>query len=122
MLYEVITVSYPYEAMTAKQLELLRELVPNVARVGILLNPANPEHERVLPAIEAAARHTVITSYSIHYTKLYDRIAYFRGLALKHHCSPHAALVDPFHQVLRASRLPYQVNGASLHVDKSRSP
>jgi len=51
-------VSYPYEAMTAKQLELLRELVPNVARVGILLNPANPEHERVLPAIEAAARHT----------------------------------------------------------------
>jgi len=51
-------VSYPYEAMIAKQLELLRELVPNAGRVGILRNPANPEHERVLPAVEAAARHT----------------------------------------------------------------
>lgn len=51
-------VSYPYEALAAKQLELLREVVPKAARVGVLLNPANPEHERVLPAVKAAAHHT----------------------------------------------------------------
>jgi putative tryptophan/tyrosine transport system substrate-binding protein len=51
-------VSYPYEAMAAKQLELLREVVPKAARVGILLNPANPEHEHVLPAVQTAARRT----------------------------------------------------------------
>ena len=43
--------------LTAKRLELLRELVPTTARVAVLVNPANvPNTESTLRDIEAAAR------------------------------------------------------------------
>lgn len=38
-----------------KQLELMREAVPSVRRVGVLLNPANPGRPLVLEAIRSAA-------------------------------------------------------------------
>jgi len=38
----VTGLSYYYEAITAKKLELLKELVPGLARVGVLRNPLNP--------------------------------------------------------------------------------
>ena len=34
--------SYYYEAITAKKVELLKEFVPQLARVGVLRNPLNP--------------------------------------------------------------------------------
>jgi putative tryptophan/tyrosine transport system substrate-binding protein len=43
--------------LTAKRLELLRELVPGAARVGVLVNPANvPNTESTLRDVEPAAR------------------------------------------------------------------
>src|SRR5947209_8329767 len=42
--------------LTAKRLELLRELVPGAARVAVLVNPANPVNtETTLKDVEAAA-------------------------------------------------------------------
>ena len=43
--------------VTAKRLELLRELVPGAARVAVLVNPANAANaETTLRDVEAAAR------------------------------------------------------------------
>jgi putative ABC transport system substrate-binding protein len=42
--------------LTAKRLELLRELVPAVTRVAVLLNPAGPAPETTLRDVETAAR------------------------------------------------------------------
>jgi putative tryptophan/tyrosine transport system substrate-binding protein len=43
--------------VTAKRLELLRELVPGAARVAVLVNPANPSNSgSTLRSLEAAAR------------------------------------------------------------------
>src|SRR5262249_16353559 len=42
--------------VTAKRLELLRELVPGGARVAVLVNPTNPVVETTLKGTELAAR------------------------------------------------------------------
>ena len=42
--------------LTAKRLELLRELVPAATRVAVLVNPAGPAPETTLRDVEAAAR------------------------------------------------------------------
>jgi putative ABC transport system substrate-binding protein len=39
-----------------KQLELLREMAPQVANVGVLVNQSNPNNDRFMPAVQAAAR------------------------------------------------------------------
>ena len=43
-------------ALMGKQLEMLREILPNVSRVGALWNPANPGNAPQLREVEAAAR------------------------------------------------------------------
>ncbi len=42
--------------LNAKRLEILKEAVPEAARIGALWNPANPVHGPSLKVIEAAAR------------------------------------------------------------------
>jgi putative ABC transport system substrate-binding protein len=42
--------------LTAKRLELLREALPNLTRVAVLVNPAVRGHERVPPEVEEQAR------------------------------------------------------------------
>jgi ABC-type uncharacterized transport system substrate-binding protein len=42
--------------LATKRLELLRELVPGLARVAVLVNPANPNTEPTLKDVETAAR------------------------------------------------------------------
>ena len=43
-------------AMEAKRLQLLHELVPNVAVVAIIVNPNNPQAAEQLQDLQAAAR------------------------------------------------------------------
>ncbi|MBI3636145.1 MAG: ABC transporter substrate-binding protein, partial [Candidatus Rokubacteria bacterium] len=42
--------------LSVKQLELLRDVVPGAARIGVLWNPTTPSHAPALTATEAAAR------------------------------------------------------------------
>lgn len=42
--------------LSAKRLELLKETVPRIRRVGVLLNPDNPVNGPVLKAMEPVAR------------------------------------------------------------------
>jgi alpha-beta hydrolase superfamily lysophospholipase len=42
--------------LAAKRLELLRELVPDITRVAVLVHPANPNTKPTLKGVEAAAR------------------------------------------------------------------
>ena len=49
--------------LTAKRLELLRELVPAATVVAVLLNPTTPNADEQLSEIQKAAR---ITGQSIH--------------------------------------------------------
>ena len=44
-----------------KQLEMLREILPNLRRVGLLFNPANPVQRAALSSTEAAAQGLGIT-------------------------------------------------------------
>jgi putative ABC transport system substrate-binding protein len=39
-----------------KQLQLLRELIPNTARFGVLADPAFPDTQPIIPDVQAAAR------------------------------------------------------------------
>jgi len=46
--------------LTAKQLQLLKELMPTLTSVIFLWNPEEPFHSRAIPHVEAAARALVI--------------------------------------------------------------
>ena len=48
--------SFLFPELTAKRLELLKEAVPRVTRVAVLLNPGNPANGPALKAMEAAAK------------------------------------------------------------------
>jgi putative ABC transport system substrate-binding protein len=52
----VTGLSFYYEAITAKKLELLKELVPGLARVGVLRNPPNPGDPIFWKEAEVAAQ------------------------------------------------------------------
>jgi putative ABC transport system substrate-binding protein len=52
----VTGLSYYHEAITAKKLELLKELVPGLARVGVLRNPLNPGDPIFWKETEVAAQ------------------------------------------------------------------
>ena len=43
-------------ALGAKRLELLRELVPNVTAISLLVNPKNPDSEFEMQDVQEAAR------------------------------------------------------------------
>jgi len=51
----VTGVSLMNPEVTAKQLELLREVMPRLARVGVLMNPANPNYALTFAALQRAA-------------------------------------------------------------------
>ena len=52
----VTGISFVSGELTAKRLELLRELVPGAARLAVLVNPNSPLTETTLKDLEAAAR------------------------------------------------------------------
>src|SRR6266487_4048574 len=41
--------------LVAKQLEILKEAVPQATRIGVLFNPTTPSHPPALQAVEAAS-------------------------------------------------------------------
>ena len=49
----------------AKQLELLRQLVPGLARLGVLLNPANAGHSSALVNLIDAAIVGIVDSIEV---------------------------------------------------------
>ena len=51
--------------LSSKQLELLKEAVPRVARVAVLWNPGNPWHRLALQGAEAAARSLAVQLRSV---------------------------------------------------------
>jgi putative ABC transport system substrate-binding protein len=51
--------------LNAKRLELLKEAVPEAARIGALWNPANPIHGPSLKVIEAAARRLKVQLHAM---------------------------------------------------------
>jgi putative ABC transport system substrate-binding protein len=54
----VTGINFLTSELTAKRLELLRELVPAAARVAVLVNPENPTTETTLTDLESWARAT----------------------------------------------------------------
>ncbi|HEV2547532.1 MAG TPA: ABC transporter substrate-binding protein [Stellaceae bacterium] len=52
----VTGIAFMFTRLGAKNLELLRELVPKAAVVGVLINPSNPNAEPQLMDVEPAAR------------------------------------------------------------------
>ena len=52
----VTGLSFYNEAITGKRLELLKEVVPGLARVGVLRNPLNPSHPIYWKETEVAAQ------------------------------------------------------------------
>jgi putative tryptophan/tyrosine transport system substrate-binding protein len=52
----VTGLSYLTEEIMAKRLQLLKELVPGLARVGVLKNPMEPSHPTYWKETEVAAQ------------------------------------------------------------------
>ena len=55
-------------ALEPKKLELLHELVPKAAVIGVLMNPANPNTDAVSKSLEAAARALGLEIYTVNAT------------------------------------------------------
>jgi putative ABC transport system substrate-binding protein len=45
-----------FDDTSPKQIELLMATVPNLSRIGLLLNPGSPNHQPILANVEAAAK------------------------------------------------------------------
>jgi putative ABC transport system substrate-binding protein len=77
--------------LTAKRLELLRELVPAAARIAVLVNPANPaDGEPIVHDAQAAARAMGVQIVVLNATSSKEIDAAFANLA---HKPPDALLV-----------------------------
>jgi putative ABC transport system substrate-binding protein len=77
--------------LTAKRLELLRELVPGAARVAVLVNPANPaDSEPIVQDAQAAARAMGLQILVLKATSSKEIDAAFANVA---HKPPDALLV-----------------------------
>jgi len=57
--------SFFFPELNAKRLEVLKEAVPRVSRVGVLLNPDNPANVATLRAMEEAARSLKVRLQSV---------------------------------------------------------
>jgi putative tryptophan/tyrosine transport system substrate-binding protein len=58
-------VSMVLTEIAAKALELLREVLPDAARLGVLWNPTTPTHPYVLKAVESVARKLNVELVSV---------------------------------------------------------
>ena len=76
----VTGVSFLSNALVAKQMELLRELAPAAAAIGVLVNPGNPNAETDANAAVAAARSLGRQAHVAHASSEQDFDAAFAAL------------------------------------------
>jgi putative ABC transport system substrate-binding protein len=53
--------------LAAKELQILKEAVPQVTRIGVLWNPKTPSHPRALKAVESAGEKLAVQSTRLRY-------------------------------------------------------
>jgi putative tryptophan/tyrosine transport system substrate-binding protein len=77
----VTGVSFLANTLAPKQLELLREVVPNISLVGVLVNPTNPALAEVaLKDVQVAARTLGLRFHAVHAATERDFAAAFESL------------------------------------------
>jgi putative ABC transport system substrate-binding protein len=69
--------SYFYTAVNAKRLELLKELMPPLARAGVLVNPDNPAMGSILRAMTQTAEAIKVTLQPINVRRVDELAATF---------------------------------------------
>lgn len=77
----VTGVSFILNALTAKRMEILREIVPGARRVGLLVNPRNPNADADARAAEDAARGFGLTAHRLNVTEQRELGAAFASFA-----------------------------------------
>ena len=92
-----------------KQLELLKEVVPRIARVGVVINPVNPVYGPVLTASEAPAQALGLRLEVIGVQNAADFERAFRA-AIKGHVDGLVVLQDPVLQINRSQLLALVAN------------
>jgi putative tryptophan/tyrosine transport system substrate-binding protein len=70
--------------LNAKRLELLKETVPDLMDVGVLLNPDNQMNEPVLPQVAQAAQSVGINLHQFNAREAGEFEAAFAGMTAKH--------------------------------------
>jgi putative tryptophan/tyrosine transport system substrate-binding protein len=89
------------EETIGKQLELLKEVVPRVSRIGVVVNPSNPVYGPVLRASEAPARALGLHLTVVGVERAEDFERAFRA-ALQEHMGGLVVLRDSVLQINRA--------------------
>jgi putative ABC transport system substrate-binding protein len=69
--------------LIAKRLELLREMVPKVAAIGVLTNPSNPNAEPELKHLQAAAAASGCILHVANATAEQDLDAAFQAIVIQ---------------------------------------
>jgi putative ABC transport system substrate-binding protein len=87
----VTGVSFYNNALIAKRLELLRELLPTARRLAFLVNPANPNAEQDGEEARAAAKSVNLAILIVHASREHDLDAAFAKIAEER---PDAMLVN----------------------------
>jgi putative ABC transport system substrate-binding protein len=77
----VTGLTYFNPELAAKRLELLAEAVPGLADVGVLLNPANPMNEPIVPAMRLTAQALKLELHRVPARRPSDLAAAFAALA-----------------------------------------
>jgi len=87
--------------VTAKRLELLRELLPTGSTIAVLINPTDPNNEAVLREVQEAARATGQLIYVVNAGSERDFDAAFAEV-IQHQAAALFVIADPFYTSRRA--------------------
>jgi len=97
------------EETIGKQLELLKEVVPRVARIGVVVNPSNPVYGPILKGSEAPARALGLNLTVIGVQRAQDVESAFRG-AIQAHVDGLLVMRDAALQINQARLLALAAN------------
>jgi putative tryptophan/tyrosine transport system substrate-binding protein len=97
------------EETIGKQLELLKEVVPRVSRIGVVVNPSNPVYGPILKGSEAPARALSLNLTVIGVQRAEDVESAFRG-AIQAHVDGLVVMRDTALQINQARLLALAAN------------